>query len=100
MVGTGVAAAETVGCCLPAVKSLTQNPLTQLHYDVYLEYVSLYKLNFQSKQTTESHQFHHTKETQSSALLAYHGDPCHWYSSISRPLCRLCGLCLCGSLDR
>ena len=41
MVGTGAAAAET----LPAVKSLTQGPLIQLHSDVSLEYVSLYKLN-------------------------------------------------------
>ena len=45
MVGTGAAAAEIVDCCLPAVKSLTQDPLIQLHSDVSLEYVSLYKLN-------------------------------------------------------
>ena len=45
MVGTGATAAETVGCCLPAVKSLTQLPSIQLHSDVSLEYVSLYKLN-------------------------------------------------------
>ena len=45
MVGNGAAAAETVGCCLPAVKSLTQDPFIQLHSDVSLEYVSLYKLN-------------------------------------------------------
>ena len=44
MVGTGAAAAKTVGCCLPAVKSLTQDPFIQLHSDVSLEYVSLYKL--------------------------------------------------------
>ena len=29
MVGTGAAAAETVGCCLPAVKLLTPGSLIQ-----------------------------------------------------------------------